>query len=282
MPELPEVQTVLEGFATAIEGKQILSLDCFYPGTVIYDASLPDNPLPAKMLSYQRRGKYMLVNLDTGCSLIIHLRMTGKLVIGQAWQGGANSDLPQPNRNSASLLLHERARFMLGSGEAVHFIDPRTFGKIVLCRTQYLHAFMPQLGMEPLDKGFTPAKLMEAIKNKKAPIKNVLLDQRIVAGLGNIYVCEILFRTGINPTTHAGLLKHKAVARLVKETVDVLSEAINMGGTSISDFRRIDDKTGEFQHFLRVYQKQNCPLGHKVERVVIAGRGTFYCPECQK
>lgn len=267
MPELPEVHTVLNGFAAAIKEKQIMGLECFYPGTVVLDPELKDRAFPTRMLSYARLGKYMHVHLESGCSLIIHLRMTGKLVFADSAE--------EP-------LLHERARFTLSGGEVVHFIDPRTFGKIIMCNTDNLQRFMPQLGMEPLDSCFTAVNLMEAIKGKKAPIKSVLLDQRVVAGLGNIYVCELLYRAGILPSVPAGTLKPKAVARIVKETVAVLSEAIEMGGTSISDFRRIDDKSGEFQNFLQVYQKEQCPKGHKVERSVIAGRGTFYCPICQK
>ncbi|MDD2229706.1 MAG: bifunctional DNA-formamidopyrimidine glycosylase/DNA-(apurinic or apyrimidinic site) lyase [Candidatus Cloacimonetes bacterium] len=267
MPELPEVQTVLDGFVAAISGKDIVALECFYPGTVIIDPSIDDNVFPVKMISAKRRGKYMIINLSNEHSLVIHLRMTGKLVFA--------SQATEP-------LKHERARFTLGNGEFVHFIDPRTFGKIILCATDNLHLYLPQLGMEPLEKGFSPSALKAAIKGKKAPIKTVLLDQRIIAGLGNIYVCEILYRAGILPSVPAGKLKAKDIASIVQETVIVLSEAIQMGGTSISDFRRIDDKSGEFQHFLKVYQKTSCPKGHKIERVAMAGRGTFYCPVCQK
>jgi formamidopyrimidine-DNA glycosylase len=266
MPELPEVQTVLDGLTKAIKGKQISSLECFYPGTVILDPKLGGDPFPATAVEFMRRGKYMLIHLDSGASLIIHLRMTGKLVAAKQAAG------PQK---------HERARINLACGELLHFIDIRTFGKIILCKTDNIPLFMPQLGLEPLDKTFTPAALAAKLKGKIAPIKSALLNQRIIAGLGNIYVCEILYRTGINPTIPAGDLTNPALKRIVQETVQVLSEAIAMGGTSISDFRRIDDKTGEFQHFLRVYQKQTCPLGHPIERIVQAGRSTFYCPICQ-
>ncbi len=266
MPELPEVQTVLDDLSNAIKGKQISSLECFYPGTVILDPELGGDPFPATAVEFVRRGKYMLIHLDSGASFIIHLRMTGKLV--------AATQPAEPQK-------HERARINLGCGKLLHFIDIRTFGKIILCKTANIPLFMPQLGLEPLDKSFTAQALSAKLKSKTAPIKSALLDQRIIAGLGNIYVCEILYRTGISPIIQAGKLKAPALKRVVKETVQVLSEAIAMGGTSISDFRRIDDKTGEFQHFLRVYQKQTCPLGHPIERIVQAGRSTFYCPVCQ-
>lgn len=267
MPELPEVQTVLEGFVKAISGKTIESLDCYYPGTVILDPALGNDPFPAKLQSAVRRGKYMIFNLDTGSSLIIHLRMTGKLVF---------------SAQTVEPLKHERARISLAEGELVHFIDIRTFGKIILCPREHVESFLPHLGLEPLEKEFTAASLTKLIKHKKAPIKTVLLDQSIVAGLGNIYVCEILYRAGINPAIPAGNLNQKAIKQIVMHTVQVLSEAIAVGGTSVSDYRRIDDKSGEFQNFLQVYQKSSCPLGHKVERIVQGGRSSFYCPVCQK
>lgn len=346
MPELPEVQTVLNGLEKALQGKTILSLECFYPGTVITDPSLDFDPFPARPVSFIRRGKYMLIHLDSGISLIIHLRMTGKLVIdspnsgrelpqptsflrkqephqplgdsclrrnegnntpaeGLPTEGLPNSDLAEVETASAIFdskrpedastqgnseidhigaipLKHERARFILNQGCLLHFIDIRTFGKIVLCRTENVPNYLPELGLEPLSKDFTPKILGEKLKGKKAPVKTTLLDQGIVAGLGNIYVCELLFRAGISPLLPANELKPKQIKQIVSETVKVLREAIAMGGTSISDFRRIDDKTGEFQNFLQVYQKQQCPKGHEVKRIVQAGRATFYCPVCQK
>ena len=345
MPELPEVQTVLSGLEKALQGKTILSLECFYQGTVITDPSLDFDPFPARPVSFIRRGKYMLIHLDSGTSLIIHLRMTGKLVIdspnsgrelpqptsflrkqephqplgdsclrrnegnntpaeGLPTEGLPNSDLAEAAKlpdiaKSRSLdkqkdcqsalvstdsvsLKHERARFILNQGCLLHFIDIRTFGKIVLCRTENVPNYLPELGLEPLSKDFTPKILGEKLKGKKAPVKTTLLDQGIVTGLGNIYVCELLFRAGISPLLPANELKPKQIKQIVSETVEVLREAIAMGGTSISDFRRIDDKTGEFQNFLQVYQKQQCPKGHEVKRIVQAGRATFYCPVCQK
>ena len=267
MPELPEVQTVLDGFAGATLNKQISALECYYPGTVIIDPDLPCNPFPASIVSCNRRGKYMIIALSVDTSFIIHLRMTGKLVFALT---------------NAEPLPHERARICLTSGEVLHFIDIRTFGKIIHCHSRNVASFMPLLGLEPLDKEFTATSLQKLLEGKKAPIKTVLLDQRVVAGLGNIYVCEILYRAGIVPTMKAGELKPKAVSKIVQRTIEVLSEAIAVGGTSISDFRRIDDKTGEFQHFLKVYQKDTCPMGHKVLRIVQAGRATFFCPICQK
>ncbi len=267
MPELPEVQTVLDGVARELEGREIRGLDCFYPGTVVKDPELPEKVFPAKFLSQQRRGKYMILHLERGISVIIHLRMTGKLLTDKAMAGES---------------VHERACFLLSGREKLHFIDIRTFGKIVLCKTANLGRFMPELGIEPLSDEFDGAWLRERLKGRKTPIKNALLDQKLIAGLGNIYACEILHRAKVHPATPAGNLTPPRLKRIATETRAVLMEAIAMNGTSISDFRRVDDKTGQFQNFLRVYQKESCPLGHKIEKIKQGGRGTFFCPVCQK
>lgn len=296
MPELPEVQTVLSGLEKALQGISLTSLECFYPGTVITDPSLDFDPFPARPLAFVRRGKYMLLHLDSQASLIIHLRMTGKLVLDQVEAAGRSCILQLAKRPedastlgkaefahaSAIPLKHERARINLEMGQLLHFIDIRTFGKIILCKTDNVSHYLPELGLEPLSKEFGLKSLDDKLKPKKAPIKTALLDQRVVAGLGNIYVCELLYRAEINPLTPANELKQAQLKRIAAETVAVLSEAIALGGTSISDFRRIDDKTGEFQNYLKVYQKTLCPKGHEVMRIVQAGRSTFYCPVCQK
>ncbi len=267
MPELPEVQTVLDGVVKELKGKDIQGLDCFYPGTVVYDPELPEKVFPAKFLSHERRGKYMILHLAGGISVIIHLRMTGKLVSDKAMKEQST---------------HERACFLLSGREKLHFIDIRTFGKIVLCRTENLSRFIPKLGIEPLSSEFDGNYLLDILKGRKVPIKNALLDQKLIAGLGNIYACEILYRSKIHPETPAGKLSLTKLKKLAAETKIVLSEAIAKNGTSISDFRRVDDKTGEFQNFLQIYQKDACPKGHKVHKIKQGGRGTFFCPICQK
>ncbi len=267
MPELPEVETVLNGVAKELKGKEIRGLDCFYPGTVVRDPELPDQIFPAKFLTHRRRGKYMILELEGGISVIVHLRMTGKLVTDRAMTGES---------------AHERACFLLSGREKLHFIDIRTFGKIVLCRTENLGKFMPALGLEPLSEEFDGLYLREILRGRKTPIKNALLDQKLIAGLGNIYACEILYRAKIDPRAPSGQLTLPKLRKLAAETKSVLKEAISMNGTSISDFRRVDDKTGQFQNFLRVYQKNLCPKGHKIAKLKQGGRGTFYCHVCQK
>ncbi|MDZ4183070.1 MAG: bifunctional DNA-formamidopyrimidine glycosylase/DNA-(apurinic or apyrimidinic site) lyase [Candidatus Cloacimonadaceae bacterium] len=267
MPELPEVQTVLDGLVKTLREKEIKALDCHYQGTVIHDPEIIKPAFPARTTAFARRGKYMILTLDSGNSLIIHLRMTGKLV-------HTTTKCP-PDK-------HERACFVLTWKEAVHFIDPRTFGKIVVCNTKNVANYLPKLGAEPLDVEFDHLYLKHMLSGRKAPIKNIMLDQRIIAGLGNIYVSEILYRSGVRPDRPAGKITDKELKAIVKDTKAVLREAIAKNGTSISDFRRIDDKSGEFQNFLKVYQKQQCPLGHDIEVIRLAGRGSFFCPICQK
>ena len=150
--------------------------------------------------------------------------------------------------------IHERARILLENDEIVQFIDPRTFGKITLLKSADLSTCLPKLGAEPLSNDFNTIYLRKATTNRTIPIKTLLLDQSVIAGLGNIYVCEILYRAHIKPSTPAKSIGSISTKAIVKHTKEVLAEALAVGGTSISDYRRIDDKTGEFQNFLQVYQ----------------------------
>ncbi len=269
MPELPEVHTVLRGLQEHLQESVIVNLECNYPGTVIYDPDISNDALPAQIRGYERQGKYIIIHLKNEHSIIVHLRMTGKLVI-------------ESEPSISETYKHQRACFLLAESQRVLFIDPRTFGKITLCKTANLSKFVATLGPEPLTNRFTGTYLLEKLKNKKAPIKNVLLDQSIVAGLGNIYVCEILYRAGIRPATESNSISQAKLNSIVKHTKAVLSEAISHNGTSISDYRRVDDKSGEFQAFLRVYQKKTCPLEHEIHNLKLSGRSSFYCPVCQK
>ncbi len=269
MPELPEVQTVLNGLEARTQNSIFTGLSCIYPGTVISDPACKATIFPARITGYERRGKYLILHLSTDHSIIVHLRMTGKLVF-------EDRGLPD------AAYKHLRAYFTLENGTRILFIDIRTFGKITLCKTENLERFITRLGPEPLSLSFDAKYLHLALKNKKSPIKNALLDQRIVAGLGNIYVCEILYRAGIRPDTRASDILCKQLNKIVLHTKEVLLEALAHNGTSISDFRRVDDKSGEFQNFLRAYQKKLCPHGHEILRVKLAGRSSFYCPKCQK
>jgi len=267
MPELPEVETVLRGLRKQIHDMPICNLESLYKGTVIYDKDINKPVFPAKVDVFERRGKYIILHLESDNALIIHLRMTGKLIYTEDYHEEAK---------------HIRALLSLSGCARVVFNDIRTFGKIIVAPISKIDDYLPNLGPEPLSREFTYLCLQKAFIKKTAPIKNALLDQTVIAGLGNIYVCEILYRAGIAPETHSNLLSTAQLKSIVKHTKEVLTEAIAKNGTSVSDFRQIDDKTGEFQNFLQVYQKETCPVGHKISRIKQAGRSTFYCPVCQK
>jgi formamidopyrimidine-DNA glycosylase len=267
MPELPEVEIVLRGLQRQIQHMPICQLDSLYQGTVIYDKDVNQPVFPALVETFERRGKYIILHLATNNALIIHLRMTGKLIY-------AEEDYEEAK--------HVRALLSLTGCARVIFNDIRTFGKIIVTPEHKIAEYLPKLGPEPLSREFTHLCLKPVFLRKTAPIKNVLLDQSVIAGLGNIYVCEILYRAGIAPQTPSNQLSLTQVKSIVKHTKEVLTEAIAKNGTSVSDFRQIDDKTGEFQNFLKVYQKDICPLGHEIKRIKQAGRSSFYCPVCQK
>jgi formamidopyrimidine-DNA glycosylase len=267
MPELPEVETVLRGLKKRINGQPICQIDSFYQGTVSYDDEIHQPLFPAQVDEYERRGKYLILHLENHNAIIIHLRMTGKLIYTE-----------EDNHEAQ----HVRALLSLTGCARVLFNDIRTFGKIIVTPEHRISKYLPELGPEPLTDTFNEKYLKSALARKSAPVKNVLLDQSVVAGLGNIYVCEILYRASINPGTSANKLTLAKLKLIVRYTKEVLEEAISHNGTSVSDFRQIDDKTGDFQNFLRVYQKDLCPQGHVIKRIKQAGRSTFYCPECQK
>ncbi len=267
MPELPEVETVLRGLKQRINHMPICQLDSLYNGTVIYDIDIIQPLFPARVIKYERRGKYIILHLESKNALIIHLRMTGKLIYTE-----------EDNEDAK----HVRALLSLTGCSRVLFNDIRTFGKIIVAPIKKINDYLPELGPEPLSEDFNGEYLKSKLQKKTAPIKNVLLDQSVVAGLGNIYVLEVLYRAGIKPQTKSNSLSLNKCKSIVNHTKEVLSEAISKNGTSISDFRQIDDKTGEFQDFLQVYQKETCPQGHAIKRIKQAGRSSFYCPVCQK
>jgi len=263
--------------------------------------------------SLERRGKYIIIQTSQELAIIVHLRMTGKLII-QEGLGHSNDDLyhscdshgrssdgrchsPDPlchshengnppctpaTKPNPTFPKHTRAYFEFADNSCLLFIDIRTFGKIQILSQAQLPEYFQKLGPEPFSSDFNPGYFLGKARTRNMPIKSLLLDQSFVAGLGNIYVCEALFRTRINPCLPAKQLTKKQITNLINEIRQILTEAIQANGTSISDYRRVDDKTGEFQNFLRVYQKTSCPCGKPVAKIKQAGRSTYYCPTCQK
>lgn len=264
MPELPEVQTIINGLTRKVLGKEIEEINELRAGTVVWQ-----NPVTSlgKINSISRRGKYILMQTSNNFKLVIHLRLTGKLIF--------ETDLAKTSD-------HARAELVFSDNTKLIFNDIRTFGKIQILKINEKIEALQKLGVEPLSDNFDTRYLKNKLKNRKAPIKNILLDQRVIAGLGNIYVAEILFRSKIDPRIPGNKLKKKKLESIVSETKKVLQEAIKYNGTTISDYRSVEDKTGEFQNFLKVYRKENCECGHQIKKIKQAGRSTYYCPVCQK
>lgn len=266
MPELPEVETIVRELRSKIVGKSIKDIDELRPETVISENNLNVCQL-GKIIAITRRGKYIIVSTDRKFVLLVHLRMTGKLIY-----------LP----DDAPVTKHTRAIMYFTDRTKIIFDDIRTFGSIKIFQSIDKTKILEDLGCEPLSKLFNTEYLADLLAAKRTTIKNFLLDQRYIAGLGNIYVNEILYLCKLPPHKLTNTLSDDEVKCLVKNTRKILKKAIEHNGTSISDYRRVDNKTGQFQNLLKVYGKDTCFEGHAVKRIKTNGRSTFYCPECQK
>jgi formamidopyrimidine-DNA glycosylase len=285
MPELPEVETVRRGLAPALVGKRIAKAktkraDLRFPFPARFAARLKGRRVDA----LERRAKYLLAHLDNGTVWVTHLGMTGRWsVLGAKQQPGDfyYSEPPDPAHTHVVIDMEEGAR--------LEFNDPRRFGYMDLIAESALdaHPWFKGLGPEPLGNAFNLPYLKKALAGKKAPIKAALLDQRIVAGLGNIYVVEALYRAGIAPTKAAGRISAQRLEKLFHAIRAVLEEAIEAGGSTLSDYAQVDGAQGGFQHRFRVYDREgeecltkNC--GGTIVRLTQAGRSTFWCPRCQR
>ena len=283
MPELPEVETVRRGLVTVVQGQTIEHVQVNRP-----DLRWPFPKDMVKRLSRQkimmlrRRSKYLLADLSGGETLLIHLGMSGRILISGDPLGIFVTDQPSKQK-------HDHVILGFSNGARLTYNDPRRFGAMDMFETlkESQNKYLMHIGPEPLSNKFDEAYFAEIAKSRKSPIKNVLLDQRIVAGLGNIYVCESLYRTRISPKIKACNISKKRLSKLVPQIRSVLEEAIIAGGSSLRDFRRADGELGYFQHSLAVYGREGkpCPTldcTGKIARVVQSGRSTFYCPKCQK
>ena len=283
MPELPEVETVRRGLAPSMEGQVIVRAEVNRPDLRWpFPDNMADRLSGAKVTALRRRSKYVLADLDTGETLIIHLGMSGRMTVSGDPLGQFHHDHPAPEK-------HDHVVFHMGNGARITFNDPRRFGAMDLAATETLedHWLINTIGPEPLGNGFNEDYLTAKLAGKNTPIKTALLDQRIVAGLGNIYVCEVLHRARINPKRKAGTLSKQRVARIVPIVRDVLAEAIAAGGSSLRDYRQADGELGYFQHGFQAYDRegQPCPTPDctgTIARIVQSGRSTFYCPKCQR
>jgi len=283
MPELPEVETVRSGLAPSMEGHVIARADVNRPDLRWpFPENMAARLTGTRVTSLRRRSKYVLADLDTGETLIIHLGMSGRMTVSGDPLGQFHHTHPAPEK-------HDHVVLHMDSGARITFNDPRRFGAMDLVPTATLedHWLIAKIGPEPLGNAFNETYLAARLKGRNTPIKTALLDQRIVAGLGNIYVCEVLHRTGINPTRKAGSLSRARVATLVPAVRNVLSEAIAAGGSSLRDYRQASGELGYFQHGFKAYDREGEPCqtdacGGTIKRIVQSGRSTFYCPKCQR
>jgi formamidopyrimidine-DNA glycosylase len=287
MPELPEVETVRGGLAPVLEGHRLARVEARRPDLRF---PLPPNFVQtltgATVTRLTRRAKYLLATLDREDTLVMHLGMSGRFEIthpeGEPERPGEFHYAPTPNAKHAHIV------FETETGVRVTYYDPRRFGYMALVNTAilHLHPWFAGLGPEPLSGDFDATRLKDAFKDRKQGPKTLLLDQRIVAGLGNIYVCEALNRARISPFKPAGGISKPRLEKLVTEIRAVLTEAIAAGGSTLRDFAQTDGALGYFQHRFRTYDREgepcfNDPCVGVIARKVQAGRSTFYCPVCQ-
>jgi formamidopyrimidine-DNA glycosylase len=293
MPELPEVETVRRGLEPAMEGARFTKVevhrgDLRWPLVKNFAQRLEGNTVTG----LGRRAKYLVADLSSGDVLVMHLGMSGSF---RVFGGNDDRALGRYHHQRVEHAAHDHVVFHMSSGAIVTFNDPRRFGSMKIIARDKLDAepLLRGLGPEPLGNAFSPAMLALACKGKKTTLKAALLDQRVVAGLGNIYVCEALFYARLSPTRIASTIANKAGApnqraeRLVEGIKAVLNDAIKAGGSSLRDHKRTDGELGMFQHHFRVYGREGdkCSApgcGGTVKRIVQNGRSTFFCPSCQK
>ena len=269
MPELPEVETVKNELTPYIIGHKVTGVTLIWEGIV-------RRPSPEEFCSrligqtitgVTRRGKYLIISLDQDGTLIMHLKMSGSLLIKPA---------------SAEPDKYVRAIIYLDGEKAVHFRDPRKFGVMWLVKDK--QSVMPKLGPEPLEATFTPEVLAQLLKNRKAPIKALLCDQGLIAGIGNMYADETLFSAGIHPLRLGGSLSKAEIKRLHSAIIEVLRAAIGSKGASIANYYRPGGELGSAHFEFKVAHRRNetCPVcGTPIERITVRNRGTYFCPKCQ-
>jgi formamidopyrimidine-DNA glycosylase len=271
MPELPEVETIRRQLAPLVEGRRLLSIEILDPrwSRPLEPGELEDALVGRRIERLSRRGKYLVWHLQDEVHLVQHLRMTGAVLC---------EPRPEPT--------HVRVRMELRPRRQLVIVDPRRFGTgELLIGGDALEAFFAvRLGVEPLDERFTPAHLRALARGRKTPIKAFLLDQRRVAGVGNIYADEALYRARIHPLRPAGRLSLTQHARLRDAVVDVLLDGIDARGATIDDFRHVDGFRGSFQDRFLVHRRAGEPCGRcgtPIVKLVVAGRGTYVCGTCQ-
>ncbi len=279
MPELPEVETVRAGLAPAMVGARIAAARTNRPDLrFAFPPHFCARLQGACILALRRRAKFLLADLDSGETLLAHLGMSGRFC------ALAPGD-PPPDTNPA----HDHVVLAMSNAHRILYNDPRRFGFMDLIRTRDLgqSRFLAALGPEPLGNAFGAPWLAQCFARSTRPVKAALLDQRVVAGLGNIYVCEALYRAGIHPATKTGRIGSARRERLAAAIRGVLAEAIDAGGSTLRDYAAADGTLGYFQHRFAVYGRAGAPCQRSgcngvIHRIVQSGRSSFYCPKCQR
>ncbi len=270
MPELPEVETIRRGLAPRLRGRRIVRVKLNRPDLrFVFGPGFAAGLKGQKILDVERRAKYLLIALENGAVLLSHLGMTGRYSFD--------------TQDKA----HDHVVFHLDDGARLVYNDSRRFGFMELIAPGALphNRFLAGLGIEPLGNELSGEYLTGKFAGRKTPLKSALLDQRIIAGLGNIYVCEALFRAGLSPRRLAGTLKGARAEKLAQAIRDVLRDAIAAGGSTLRDYAAADGRPGYFQHGFDVYGRAGEPCKHcgkKIARIVQSGRSSFFCPTCQR
>ncbi len=284
MPELPEVETIRRQLEPELRGRRIEELEVLderwsrpHPPAIL-ETAVSGRPITG----LDRRGKYLLMRLDRGETLVMHLRMTGNLLlVGDDERHPGDRRLPRPSDEER----HLRARFRLEDGRELWFTDARRFGEGLLLGDAALEErFRGRLGVEPLSEEFTPEALAEAAAGRSAPLKSFLLNQSTVAGVGNIYADEALFRARLHPLSPAGSMRPEHHRALHEAIIETLEAGISGGGASIDDYRDARGERGMVQEEFLVHTREGLPCvscGEPVKRIVVAGRSTYFCPSCQ-
>ena len=306
MPELPEVETVRRGLEPVLTGRVLVRVEQRRPDLRRpFPERFAERLTGRRVVGLGRRSKYLLIGLDGGETWIIHLGMSGRILVGAS---GARPPHPSPRRGEGGAQpgrqgrkvgevhhaapapgKHDHVIVTTDRGAVITYNDVRRFGLMDLWPTADLdrHPLLAGLGPEPLGNEFNGAALAASLAGKRTPVKAALLDQRIVAGLGNIYVCEALHRARVSPKRLAGAISRPRIDRLVGEIVATLNDDIAAGGSSLRDYRQANGELGYFQHSFRVYDREGAPCPTAgcpgtVRRIVQSGCSTFHCPKCQR
>jgi len=274
MPELPEVETVCAGLRQTILNKKIVNAEHLRPNLRIpFPANFSEHLSNKIIKSVERRAKYIIITLDDDSIIIAHLGMSGKMVVYNSFQNQRQK--------------HDHAVFRFDSGIEMVFNDTRRFGLITFSDVANLnsHKLIANLGLEPLEEEFNGDALYSILQKKQTPIKNTIMDASLVVGVGNIYACEALFRSKINPSSKSNTISKEKCDLLANNIKNILQEAIQSGGSTLRDYVQSSGDSGYFQHNFNVYGRAGEPCnvcGNEVKRIKQSGRSTFFCDSCQK